>query len=99
MDVATVLFIVQRLAVNLARLAWWPIAKLIYVSILVLRPFYVILAFALLPFVHLAQALVRILSLPFSVKWLEQIEVNHRFWGRYSIFTLNAFRPCTSFSE
>lgn len=99
MDAATVLFITQRVAVNLARLVWWPIAKLIHVSVILLRPFYVIIAFALLPLMHLAQVFIRLLSLPFSVKWLEQIEVNYPFKGLYSVLMLNAARPCTSFSE
>lgn len=76
MDAATVLSIAQRVAVQLARLAWWPVARLINLSIILLRPFYVIIAFALLPLIHLARAFIRVLSLPFSVKWLEQIEVN-----------------------
>ncbi|USP75700.1 hypothetical protein yc1106_02974 [Curvularia clavata] len=85
MDAATVLSVAQRVAVILAHSVSWPIAKLIHVSVILLRPFYVIIAFALLPFIRLAQALIRVLSLPFSVKWLEQIETLYVFLGIASL--------------
>jgi hypothetical protein len=99
MDPQALLPIAARLVVHLARLAWWPVAKLIGAAIILLRPFYVVITFALLPFIHLAHALVRVLSLPFSVKWLEQIEVNSESCLLYPNFKLNRCRHCTSFWE
>lgn len=76
MDPATVLSIAGRLSVQLAHIIWWPMGKLIHAAIILLLPFYNITTFALLPFIHLGQATINILSIPFSVKWLEQIEVS-----------------------
>lgn len=75
MDAATVLSIAGRIFVQLAHIIWWPVSKFINAVIILLLPFYNITTFALLPFIHLGQAIIKILSIPFSVKWLEQIEV------------------------
>lgn len=86
MDPIIVLSIARRLVLHLARLTWWPIAKLITLAVILLRPFYLLVTFALLPFIHLAHAIFQVVSLPFTVKWLEQIEVT----ANSSLF----FYPC-----
>ena len=77
MYVATVVFAVAaRLATHLVHLTWWPISKTINACIILLLPVYNVITFILLPFIHLGQAIVTVLSIPFRVKWLEQIEVS-----------------------
>ena len=75
MDARTVLDIATRVSVALARVIWFPISKAINLVIILLLPFYNVITFFLLPFIHLGQAIIRVLSIPFSVKWLERIEV------------------------
>lgn len=58
------------------RLLWWPMRQLLYAILVILSPFYHLANFLLLPFVRLGQTIVSILSFPFSVKWLERIEVS-----------------------
>lgn len=53
----------------------WPVVKLAHVAIVLLSPFYVLVSFLLLPFIHLARTFVNIASFPFQVQWLERIEV------------------------
>ncbi|RMZ69728.1 hypothetical protein GMOD_00010303 [Pyrenophora seminiperda CCB06] len=81
MDAATVFTVTARLSTQLARLMWWPISKLINACIILLLPFYNLIAFILLPFIHLTHAIITILSIPFRVKWLEQIETLYVFLG------------------
>jgi hypothetical protein len=84
MDAATVLSIVTRVSVQLAHVIWFPINKLINLIIILLLPFYNVITFVLLPFIHLGQAIIRVLSIPFSVKWAERIEVlNPSFFQIY----------------
>jgi len=75
MDATTVLSVVARIAVQLAHVIWFPINKLINLVVILLLPFYNVITFVLLPFIHLGQSIIRVLSIPFSVKWLERIEV------------------------
>jgi len=75
MDARTVLDIATRVSVALARVVWFPISKAINLVIILLLPFYNVITFFLLPFIHLGQAVIRVLSIPFGVKWLERIEV------------------------
>jgi hypothetical protein len=75
MDAATVLSITARVSVLTAHVIWFPIQKIINLVIILLLPFYNVITFVLLPFIHLGQAIIRLLSIPFSVKWLERIEV------------------------
>jgi hypothetical protein len=75
MDATTVLSVVARLSVQLAHVIWFPINKLINLVVILLLPFYNVITFVLLPFIHLGQSIIRVLSIPFSVKWLERIEV------------------------
>ncbi|KAJ5061429.1 hypothetical protein J3E72DRAFT_242011 [Bipolaris maydis] len=81
MDPIVIYYITRRLVLHLARLTWWPVAKLITLALILLRPFYLLVSFALLPFVHLAHAIFQVVSLPFTVKWLEQIETLYVFLG------------------
>jgi hypothetical protein len=53
----------------------WPITKLFHVILFLLAPIWTLVSFILLPFNHLAQTIYSIVTLPFSVKWLERIEV------------------------
>lgn len=53
----------------------WPITKLFHLIVFLLAPIWTLVSFVLLPFVHLAQTIYNIITLPFSVKWLERIEV------------------------
>lgn len=64
----TVVFIVIRVL-------WWPISKLLALLLFILSPIYRVATFILLPFMHVGQTIINILSFPFSVKWLERIEV------------------------
>jgi hypothetical protein len=75
MDPTTVFFVAVRISVQLAYLLWLPIHKIINLAIILLRPFYNVITFVLLPFIHLGQAIVGVLSIPFSIRWLERIEV------------------------
>ncbi|KAL1793737.1 hypothetical protein ACET3X_008719 [Alternaria dauci] len=81
MDAATVLDVVTRVAVVLAHVIWFPISKLINLAIILLRPFYNVTTFFLLPFIRLGQAIIRVLSIPFSAKWLERIETLYVYLG------------------
>ncbi|EDU40041.1 hypothetical protein PtrSN002B_002399 [Pyrenophora tritici-repentis] len=81
MDAATLLSFAARLSAQLVRLTWWPISKFINACIILLLPFYNLTTFILLPFIHLAHAIIAILSTPFRVKWLEQIETLYVFLG------------------
>ena len=75
MDASTVFSVVARISVQLAHVIWFPINKLINLAVILLLPFYNVITFVLLPFIHLGQSIIRVLSIPFSVKWLERIEV------------------------
>jgi hypothetical protein len=77
-DALTVVFIILHVI-------WWPINKLINTIIILLSPFYHVISFVLLPCIHLGHAIVRVLSIPFTVKWLERIEVNYHH-SSYSIY-------------
>jgi hypothetical protein len=78
MDISTATRIFIAALRVTGRIIWWPITKLINLTIILLIPFYNILAFIVLPLIHLEGAILRVLSLPFTVKWLERIEVNHK---------------------
>jgi hypothetical protein len=75
MDPTTVFFVAVRICVQLAYLIWFPIHKIINLAIILLRPFYNVITFVLLPFIHLGHAIIGVLSIPFSIRWLERIEV------------------------
>ncbi|KAF7672659.1 hypothetical protein GT037_009160, partial [Alternaria burnsii] len=85
MDARTVLDIATRVSVALARVVWFPISKAINLVIILLLPFYNVITFFLLPFIHLGQAVIRVLSIPFSVKWLERIETLYVYLGTASL--------------
>ncbi|CAN9396834.1 unnamed protein product [Alternaria alternata] len=85
MDARTVLDIATRVSVALARVIWFPISKAINLVIILLLPFYNVITFFLLPFIHLGQAVIRVLSIPFSVKWLERIETLYVYLGTASL--------------
>jgi hypothetical protein len=53
----------------------WPLVKLANAVIILLSPIWTLVAFLLLPFVHLARVFVNIASFPFKTQWLERIEV------------------------
>jgi hypothetical protein len=80
MDTVDIIKTVTAIVVVTAEFIWWPIGKLInaiiYTTILLLSPFYNVIIFILLPFIHFANAIITVISIPFSVKWLERIEVN-----------------------
>jgi hypothetical protein len=78
MDISTATRIFIAALRVTGRIIWWPITKLINLTIILLIPFYNILAFIVLPLIHLEGAILRVLSLPFTMKWLERIEVNHK---------------------
>jgi hypothetical protein len=75
MDVSTVTTIFVAAVQVTGLVVWWPISKLIDATIVLLAPFYNIITFVLLPFIHLGGAIIGVLSIPFTVKWLERIEV------------------------
>jgi hypothetical protein len=54
---------------------WWPFSKLFKGIALLLAPIWTLASFILLPFIHLAHTLINIITFPFSVQWLERIEV------------------------
>lgn len=56
-------------------LIWWPISRLFASLAFLLAPFYRVAFFLLLPLIHAAHVLVNILSIPFSLAWLQRIEV------------------------
>merc|ERR1712137_111528 len=70
---------------TLPRVIWFPISKAINLVIILLLPFYNVITFFLLPFIHLGQAIIRVLSIPFSVKWLERIETLYVYLGTASL--------------
>ncbi|KAF1947134.1 hypothetical protein EJ02DRAFT_450099 [Clathrospora elynae] len=70
----TIVFIILHLI-------WWPISKLITIIIALLSPFYTVLGFILLPFIHLGHTIIRLISLPFSVKWVERVETVYVYLG------------------
>ncbi|KAH5436307.1 hypothetical protein HBI47_074490 [Parastagonospora nodorum] len=59
----------------------WPITKLFHVILFLLAPIWTLVSFILLPFNHLAQTIYSIVTLPFSVKWLERIETLYVYLG------------------
>ena len=77
MDISTAATIFVAALHVTGRLIWWPISKLINATIILLAPFYNVVTFVLLPFIHLGDAFISILSIPFTVKWLERIEVEN----------------------
>jgi hypothetical protein len=58
-----------------SRVIWWPFSKLLQATVFVLAPIWTVVSFILLPFVHLAQTIINIIAFPFSVQWLDRIEV------------------------
>jgi hypothetical protein len=58
-----------------SRVIWWPFSKLIQATVFVLAPIWTVVSFILLPFIHLAQTIINIITFPFSVQWLDRIEV------------------------
>ena len=75
MDISTVTTIFIAAVRVTGLIISWPISKLINATIILLVPFYNVITFILLPFIHLGGAVIRVLSIPFTVKWLERIEV------------------------
>jgi hypothetical protein len=61
-------------------IVWWPVNKLINGIVFVLAPIWTLVSFILLPLIHVAQTIINIVTFPFSVQWLEKIEVNNEFW-------------------
>jgi len=53
----------------------WPMTKLFHLIVFLLAPIWTLVSFILLPFIHLGQTIYNIITLPFSVKCLERIEV------------------------
>ncbi|KAH9860106.1 hypothetical protein IAQ61_011890 [Plenodomus lingam] len=62
-------------------LIWWPISRLFASLAFLLAPFYRVAFFLLLPFIHAAHVLVNILSIPFSLAWLQRIETLYIYLG------------------
>lgn len=58
---------------------WWPFSKLLNGIVLLLTPVWTLVSFILLPFTHLAQTFFTVMTFPFSVQWLERIEVFSSF--------------------
>jgi hypothetical protein len=54
---------------------WWPFSKLFKGIAFFLVPLWTLASFILLPFIHLAHTVINIVTFPFSVQWLERIEV------------------------
>jgi hypothetical protein len=58
---------------------WWPSSRIfnltVYLIVYLLAPVWTLISFILLPFIHLAQTIFNIITFPFSVQWLERIEV------------------------
>jgi uncharacterized membrane protein YccF (DUF307 family) len=54
---------------------WWPFSKLFKGIAFLLAPLWTLASFVLLPFIHLAHTVINIVTFPFSVQWLERIEV------------------------
>tara|TARA_R110002003_G_scaffold48_5_gene3966 strand:+ start:52347 stop:52556 length:210 start_codon:yes stop_codon:yes gene_type:complete len=67
-DVRFVIFVVLYLI-------WWPFSQILRGAVFLLSPIWVLCSFILLPFIHLASAIINIVTFPFSVKWLDRIEV------------------------
>ncbi|KAF1838985.1 hypothetical protein BDW02DRAFT_272068 [Decorospora gaudefroyi] len=77
-DATTIFFLVLHI---LKQLISWPLIKLTNAIIILLSPFYNVITFILLPFVHLGRAVIGVLSIPFTVKWLERIETLYVYLG------------------
>jgi hypothetical protein len=75
MDISTAITISIAAVRVTGLIIWWPISKLINATIILLAPFYTVITFILLPFIHFGGAIIRVLAIPFTVKWLERIEV------------------------
>jgi hypothetical protein len=82
MDIHTVIIIFIAAVRIIGRIVWWPVSKLVSIAIVLLAPFYNVFTFILLPFIHLGGAVIRVISIPFTVKWLERIEVKHSILTR-----------------
>jgi hypothetical protein len=58
---------------------WWPFSKLfngiVFGIVFLLTPIWTLVSFIILPLVHLAQTGFNIITFPFSVQWLDRIEV------------------------
>ena len=54
---------------------WWPINQILKGVVFLLTPVWTVLSFIVLPFIHLAQTIIHIITFPFSGKWLDRIEV------------------------
>lgn len=63
----------------------WPIAKLFNVIVFLLSPIWRVGTFLLLPFIHIGHTIINIITVPFSVQWLERIEVIMHQHGQFHV--------------
>jgi hypothetical protein len=60
-------------------IVWWPIKQILKSIVVLLTPLWTLASFILLPFIHLARTVSNIITFPFSVQWLDRIEVRIGF--------------------
>jgi len=77
---------IRSITFTVLHLIWWPINQILRVVILLLTPIWTLLTFILLPFLHLAQVFITIITFPFRGKWLDRIEVHVSFKLRVRIY-------------
>ncbi|KAF2823918.1 hypothetical protein CC86DRAFT_297538 [Ophiobolus disseminans] len=60
---------------------WWPISHILKAAVFILTPVWRLVSFVFLPFIHLAQVIINIITFPFSGKWLDRIETLYIYLG------------------
>jgi hypothetical protein len=70
-------------------IVWWPIKQILKSIVVLLTPLWTLAGFILLPFVHLARTVSNIITFPFSVQWLDRIEVRIGFTPQSEVLTLS----------
>ncbi|CAO2649635.1 Nn.00g070200.m01.CDS01 [Neocucurbitaria sp. VM-36] len=73
-DALTIVFLILHII-------WWPISKLINITVILLSPIWNVARFLSLPFIHLGHTIISILSFPFRTKWLERFETLYIYLG------------------
>jgi hypothetical protein len=80
----------------------WPFSRLfkgiVFSIVFLLTPVWRLVSFILLPFIHVAQTIFSIITYPFSVQWLDRIEVLDSVYVQTEAM-LTSSRHYTSFLE
>ncbi|KAH7386687.1 hypothetical protein DE146DRAFT_178806 [Phaeosphaeria sp. MPI-PUGE-AT-0046c] len=60
---------------------WWPFDQLLKTLVFLLAPIWTLVSFTLLPFIHLVQTIITIITFPLKGAWLDRIETLYVYLG------------------